>query len=61
MNIFILFQIVPFLKTIQPKMPQKVSSKKKFRPNVIFFDLETTGFDRPIRPVQVSDAAAKLL
>ena len=22
-------------------------------PNVVFFDLETTGFDRPIRPVQV--------
>jgi DNA polymerase III epsilon subunit-like protein len=23
------------------------------RPNVVFFDLETTGFDRPIRPVQI--------
>ena len=22
-------------------------------PNVVFFDLETTGFDRPIRPVQI--------
>ena len=50
-----------FLRTIQPKMPQKLSAKKKFRPNVIFFDLEATGFDRPIRPVQVSDGAAKLL
>jgi DNA polymerase III epsilon subunit-like protein len=23
------------------------------QPNVVFFDLETTGFDRPIRPVQI--------
>jgi len=32
------------------------SYKKKHRkpaPNVVFFDLETTGFDRPIRPVQI--------
>ena len=28
-------------------------SKKYRAPNVVFFDLETTGFDRPIRPVQI--------
>ena len=28
-------------------------ARKQFRPNIVFFDLETTGFDRPIRPVQV--------
>ena len=27
--------------------------KKPQPPNVVFFDLECTGFDRPIRPVQV--------
>lgn len=29
------------------------SRKKQLRPNIVFFDLETTGFDRPIRPVQI--------
>ena len=28
-------------------------SSKNRAPNVVFFDLETTGFDRPIRPVQI--------
>jgi len=27
--------------------------RKSRKPNVVFFDLETTGFDRPIRPVQI--------
>ena len=27
--------------------------KRTNRPNIVFFDLECTGFDRPIRPVQV--------
>ena len=27
--------------------------KRSNRPNIVFFDLECTGFDRPIRPVQV--------
>ena len=34
-------------------MSYKQRGHKKLRPNVVFFDLETTGFDRPIRPVQV--------
>lgn len=29
------------------------SSRRDQAPNVVFFDLETTGFDRPIRPVQI--------
>ena len=32
---------------------QEVWGRKGGRPTVVFFDLETTGFDRPIRPVQV--------
>lgn len=31
----------------------KSSGKGRGRPTVVFFDLETTGFDRPIRPVQI--------
>ena len=27
--------------------------QRSYRPNIVFFDLECTGFDRPIRPVQV--------
>ena len=27
--------------------------RQQFRPNIVFFDLETTGFDRPVRPVQI--------
>jgi len=34
-------------------MSYKQRGHKKLRPNVVFFDLETTGFDRPIRPVQI--------
>jgi len=34
-------------------MPYKPKSGRRIRPNVVFFDLETTGFDRPIRPVQI--------
>jgi len=32
---------------------QNRNRRKQFRPNIVFFDLETTGFDRPIRPVQI--------
>lgn len=28
-------------------------NNRRFRPNIVFFDLETTGFDRPVRPVQI--------
>ena len=31
----------------------KNGSKRYSKPNIVFFDLETTGFDRPIRPVQI--------
>jgi len=31
----------------------KKSFKQKIVPTVVFFDLETTGFDRPIRPIQI--------
>ena len=32
---------------------QHQQSRQRRGPTVVFFDLETTGFDRPIRPVQV--------
>ena len=32
---------------------QRQQSRQRRGPTVVFFDLETTGFDRPIRPVQV--------
>ena len=32
---------------------QNRNRRKHFKPNIVFFDLETTGFDRPIRPVQI--------
>ena len=32
---------------------QHQQSRQRKGPTVVFFDLETTGFDRPIRPVQV--------
>ena len=32
----------------------KKAGRQEYRqPNIVFFDLETTGFDRPIRPVQI--------
>merc|ERR1719260_359216 len=34
-------------------MPYRPKVERRVRPNVVFFDLETTGFDRPIRPVQI--------
>jgi DNA polymerase III epsilon subunit-like protein len=30
-----------------------LSLQAEMSPNIVFFDLETTGFDRPIRPVQI--------
>ena len=33
--------------------PPRGKGRRGRGPTVVFFDLETTGFDRPIRPVQV--------
>ena len=33
----------------------------RHRPNIVFFDLECTGFDRPIRPVQVGSRSCRVL